>query len=360
MQYLSPVEPILPSAFLREAVKEAIDINEAEIPVVDENSRYLGVVDLRPFFLPTTDILETRVSNVMVKYPTMVEGTFSPEDAMPLMVNSGIRGIPIVKGKDEYFAMFYHRNALEYLKEKGFGKNIKIHQAMRTVVPCVSSDDTLAKAAAIMRRHKVSRVIVAEEKKGLVKPLGVLTRTDILRILFKYSKSRASFGEVSGEKYRFLSRRVRDFISSNIITINHDDFLSAAVKLMLENNVRSLPVVKNGELVGLIASTDIIKTYVRYMTLYAKARRVFYKIHTNVEELKPRIERIILSKRIPPGVSIDVEFYKRRGNLFEVYVRFRTFNKFVVYGDTAHGLEKAFRALKKAINYCRSQIFEIR
>ncbi|HDI75242.1 MAG: hypothetical protein DRJ52_03180 [Thermoprotei archaeon] len=360
MQYLSSVKHVLPSSILREALSKAIDINEAEVPVADENSRYLGVVDLRPLFLPSTDILDTRVSNIMVKYPTLSEEFFSPEEAMSIMINSGVRGVPVVRGKSVYTGMFYHRNALEYLRDRGFGSKIKVNQVMRTVVPCVFSEDTLAKAAAVMRRYKVSRVIVTEERRGIIKPIGVLTRTDLLRILSKYSKDRASYGEVVGEKYRFLSQRVREFVSFKLITIDYNEPISNAIALMLDNDVRSLPIVKNSELIGLIASTDIIKTYVRYLTLKEKAKRVYYKVHCNVEELKSTIESIILSKRIPPGVSVDVEFYRRRGNLYEVYVRFRTFNRFVVYGDTARGVERALKVLRKAIDYCRARIFEIR
>lgn len=52
---------------------------------------------------------------------------------------------------------------------------------------------------------------------------------------------------------------VRDFMSKNLVTIGPEDSVSDAFALMKENKVRRLPVVENGNLVGIVAYSDLLK-----------------------------------------------------------------------------------------------------
>jgi CBS domain-containing protein len=59
-------------------------------------------------------------------------------------------------------------------------------------------------------------------------------------------------------KKRHLTE-VQDWMRENPVTIDPDATLAAAQELMIENEVRRLPVVERGELVGIITNSDILR-----------------------------------------------------------------------------------------------------
>ncbi|EHO49736.1 CBS domain-containing protein [Lentilactobacillus kisonensis] len=50
---------------------------------------------------------------------------------------------------------------------------------------------------------------------------------------------------------------VRDFMSGNVITVPPETKVSVAVNIMKENNIHRLPVINDGELVGLVTQGTI-------------------------------------------------------------------------------------------------------
>lgn len=52
---------------------------------------------------------------------------------------------------------------------------------------------------------------------------------------------------------------VKDFMSTEVITISPEDSLASAFALMKENRIRRLPVVDQGKLVGIVAYSDLLK-----------------------------------------------------------------------------------------------------
>ncbi|MCX7832214.1 MAG: CBS and ACT domain-containing protein [Actinobacteria bacterium] len=52
---------------------------------------------------------------------------------------------------------------------------------------------------------------------------------------------------------------VRDFMSTNVITISPDGSLADAFALMKENRIRRLPVIEGDRLVGIVAYSDLLK-----------------------------------------------------------------------------------------------------
>ncbi len=51
---------------------------------------------------------------------------------------------------------------------------------------------------------------------------------------------------------------VAKIMSSPLVTINHDDPISAAAEMMSSKKIRKLAVSDNGTIVGLITSTDLV------------------------------------------------------------------------------------------------------
>jgi CBS domain-containing protein len=62
-----------------------------------------------------------------------------------------------------------------------------------------------------------------------------------------------------GAKKMIPNRSVADIMSKNVLTISEDDTIGTALKIFEEKDYNSLPVVRDGMLVGMIAKLDLLK-----------------------------------------------------------------------------------------------------
>ena len=126
-------------------------------------------------------------------------------------------------------------------------KIVRCGQIMHDHLVRVDAGDTLLTTIGKMNQSRISSVIVEE----FGEPVGVITERDIVQ--FAESEKRAS--EV----------RVREMMSGSPVTVNEDTQVTDAVNLMLEHHVRRLPVVRDGRIVGIITSTDILTAVAKGM-----------------------------------------------------------------------------------------------
>jgi CBS domain-containing protein len=55
----------------------------------------------------------------------------------------------------------------------------------------------------------------------------------------------------------FQNVKVKDWMTSNVITTRRNTSISSAHQIMRENNIRRLPVVEDGKLIGIITIGDV-------------------------------------------------------------------------------------------------------
>ena len=106
----------------------------------------------------------------------------------------------------------------------------------------VPPQDTIASAARRMSEQDVSCVMVVEE--GRV--AGILTEKDVLK-------------GVADRQADFRSVRVSQRMSSPVFTVAPGLSVLEAGRIMGERNIRRLPVVQDGRLVGIVTETDIAR-----------------------------------------------------------------------------------------------------
>jgi CBS domain-containing protein len=70
--------------------------------------------------------------------------------------------------------------------------------------------------------------------------------------------------------------KVKDFMVSNLIVAVPDDELNDISNIMVEKNIRHLPVLENNKVVGMLSIRDIIQTQVS-------------KLHSEIHYLKDYI-----------------------------------------------------------------------
>jgi CBS domain-containing protein len=118
----------------------------------------------------------------------------------------------------------------------------KVHDLMTKNPRTVTADATIAEAAKLMRDEDAGVVPIVEGDQLV----GVITDRDIA--------IRAVAEGKDGQT------KVRDIASQDLVTIDPQQDLDEALRLMAQHQVRRLPVVEeDGKLVGIVAQADVAK-----------------------------------------------------------------------------------------------------
>ena len=129
----------------------------------------------------------------------------------------------------------------------------------RKVVTCRKSDSLLF-ALNMLNRNKITRVVVTDNQG---KPTGIISYDTFLRNseYFKAGQKINSrnylLPDTSAKKMQ-----VGDIVGNELLSIDSEEDLAKAAKLMTEYKISGIPVVDHeGNLEGIISSTDIARAY---------------------------------------------------------------------------------------------------
>ena len=123
-----------------------------------------------------------------------------------------------------------------------------------TVTPDAKVDDALKR----MREEKVRRFPVVDKKGKLV---GIVSDKDLLYA----APSPATSLSIYELHYLYSRITIKEVMTSKVFTVDESAPLEEAARIMVDNKVGGLPVMRDGELVGLITETDIFKTFMEMM-----------------------------------------------------------------------------------------------
>jgi len=119
-------------------------------------------------------------------------------------------------------------------------KTINIGDVMTKSVISVDAALTINETAKMMEDAKVGAVIVMEDNV----PVGIVTDRDFSV-------------KVAAHAYQ-ITEPVKQIMSSPLFSINSDESVRIAADLMHERKIRKLPVIDDGNVVGIITATDIV------------------------------------------------------------------------------------------------------
>ncbi|UCC33973.1 MAG: CBS domain-containing protein [Candidatus Bathyarchaeota archaeon] len=109
-------------------------------------------------------------------------------------------------------------------------------------VVTVQSDDSAYDAVRLMNRNRIGCLVTTYD--GRI--YGILTERDLLeRVLEKCRNPKETM--------------VSEIMTSGVIVGDPDMHLDEATRLLFENKVKKLPIVKGSQLVGLVTMTDIAR-----------------------------------------------------------------------------------------------------
>ena len=144
---------------------------------------------------------------------------------------------------------------------------MKTRDVMTPRVISVESDAPILRAIRLMLQYRISGLPVVGPKGELV---GVVTESDFLRrgeIGTERHRSRwleflAGPGRLADEYVHARGLKVDEVMTAEPVTVTEDTALDEVVRLMERHHVKRLPVIREGNLVGIVSRADIMHALV--------------------------------------------------------------------------------------------------
>jgi acetoin utilization protein AcuB len=131
----------------------------------------------------------------------------------------------------------------------------------------VTADVHIDEALKVMRDNKVRRLPVVDKDGRLV---GIVSEMDLLYA----SPSPATSLSVYEIHYLMARITVQDVMTKEVISIGEDTPLEEAARVMVDNKIGGLPVVRDSTLVGIITETDLFKIFLELLGAREKGVRL--------------------------------------------------------------------------------------
>jgi len=124
------------------------------------------------------------------------------------------------------------------------GVHLKLYvkEVMVQEVIKVRADATVKEAVEIMNRYEIGCLIITKNGEAM----GIMTERDVLKRIIPKSKN--------PEK-----TKVSEIMSAPLIVGGPDMFVEDAAMLMFRKNIKKLPIMEKGKLVGLLTLSDIAR-----------------------------------------------------------------------------------------------------
>jgi CBS domain-containing protein len=190
---------------------------------------------------PITEIMEPSV--------VTVPDDASLEQAVSLMIQKSVGGLPVVDEENRIVGIITERDFMHLMSEAIVGKQVR--EVMSERVITAPPDLAIDAAAKIMIASGFRRLPVVQN--GFV--CGLITATDIMR----YLGSGDAFKKlVTGNIREAVSAPISTIMKTDIITAKPDQSLSDVAMLMSKNHIGCLPVIGEKGLAGIITERDIL------------------------------------------------------------------------------------------------------
>ncbi len=144
---------------------------------------------------------------------------------------------------------------------------LKAKDIMTVDVVTAKPETTVEELARLLIEHKISGVPVVDGDDQLV---GVVTENDlikknarlhiptIVRLFDAYFLLNS--GKVEDEIKKMVAGTVDEICNKDIVSLTEETTLEEIATIMSEKNIHLLPVLRDGQVVGIVGKADIVKS----------------------------------------------------------------------------------------------------
>lgn len=140
-----------------------------------------------------------------------------------------------------------------------------VGERMSHPVITVPPDMPIAEALNMMRREHIRRAPVVKEGKLL----GIISEKDLLNA----SPSPVTSLSIWELNYLLSKVTVKEVMTTHVLCVTEDTPIEEAARIMADNKVGGLPVLRDDHIVGIITETDLFKIFLELMGAREKGVR---------------------------------------------------------------------------------------
>lgn len=208
---------------------------------VYENSAASGVYE-KLFERPISSVMTTSVIKVHDDIPLFI--------GIQLMIENKVGTMPIIDRHGDLVGVISERNIAFLLADTN--TTIRVRDIMTPNVITCPPDCTIVQALQLVCSRGFRRLPIVQDEELV----GYLTVKDLLRYftldhvikLFKTGDIETAFNE-----------KISIIMNSPVITIHPDESVTKCSQILKKHNIGALPVVEEGQLVGIITEHDFVK-----------------------------------------------------------------------------------------------------
>ena len=153
-----------------------------------------------------------------------------------------------------------------------------IGRIMHTDLITVSPKTTLVEARKLIQEKKIDHLLVVNDQKKLV---GILSDRD----LKQYWASPATSLSTHELNYLLDKVLVAMVMVKTVVTVSTNTTIERAAFVMQQNRISSLPVMEDGELAGIITSTDVMGVLLQAIGMSEDSLRLSVFVRDSIGKL---------------------------------------------------------------------------
>jgi acetoin utilization protein AcuB len=141
-----------------------------------------------------------------------------------------------------------------------------VGERMSRPVITLTPDMPIHDALDLFKKEHIRRAPVVKDGKLV----GIVSEKDLLNA----SPSPATTLSIWEMHYLLSKITVSEVMTRNVITVTEDTPIEEAARIMADNKIGGLPVMRDGQVVGIITETDLFKIFLELMGARKKGLRV--------------------------------------------------------------------------------------
>jgi acetoin utilization protein AcuB len=155
-----------------------------------------------------------------------------------------------------------------------------VGERMKHPVISIPPDMPIVDALNLMKREHIRRTPVVKDGKLL----GIVSDKDLLNA----SPSPATSLSVWELNYLLSKITVNEVMTKKVLTVTEDTPIEEAARIMADNKIGGLPVMRNSHIVGIITETDLFKIFLELMG----ARYIGVRVTALVREERGQLAKL--------------------------------------------------------------------
>ncbi len=321
-------QPVIaaPDEHLSEVIGRMKEKDVHEIFVVDDGE-LLGIVSydslIRRRGLPPT----TRVANVM-NHVTHVEETWTLPRLAETTLTTGLRALPVKKGKD-LVGVVSRTDLINSILKFPELAEASVESVMSPSVTCVYENDTVSRARHMMQELDARSIPVTNEYGHLV---GVVGQKDIGPLVMQVQKKGEDVGVDSGP----LDVEVKSIMTFPPITVQKDNKVADVVEKMKKHDISNVIVEDKNVPHGIVTQIDLVELLVVHgrgdeayvqITGLEEGPEVYEEMYEAIGKTLRRIAKMVT----PKVLNFHIVKHQARGDRFKHSIRGRLTTEHQMY-----------------------------